>query len=62
MGTTDWLATINKIELALRNSVQNSTGLSISFLVYEQSIKMPVYMLDGVQGEGSGAIMHMQAT
>ena len=49
-GSMDWLHTIIMIELAIKNRIQDSTGLSPAHKVYRTPIKMPVDMLDGVQG------------
>ena len=52
-GTKDWLNAIPMIELAINNSIQDSTGLSPAYLVYSTPIRMPLDMLDGVQGGSS---------
>ena len=49
-GSTDWLHAIPMMELAINNSIQDSTGLSPAHIVYGTPIRMPVDMLDGVQG------------
>ena len=53
-GSTDWLHAIPMMELAINNSIQDSTGLSPAYIVYGTPIKMPVDMLDGVQGGTAG--------
>ena len=45
----DWLHAIPMMELAINNSIYDSTGLSPAYIVYNgPPIKMPVDMLDGV--------------
>ena len=53
-GSTDWLHAIPMIELAIKNSIQDSTGLFPGHILYGTPIKMLVDMLDGVQGGISG--------
>ena len=57
--STDWLHTIPRMELAINNSVQNSTGLSPAYIVYGTPIRIPVDMLEGVQG-GTAGIQEVQ--
>ena len=42
-------------ELAINNSVADSTGMSPAYVVYGTSVKMPVDMLDGVLGGTASA-------
>ena len=47
-GSTGWLHAITMMELAIYNSIQDSTGLYPAYIVYKILIKMPVDMQDGV--------------
>ena len=47
-GSIDWLHAIPITELAINNSIQDSTGLSLEHIVYKTLIMMPVDMLYGV--------------
>ena len=49
-GTMDWLHAIPMTKLAINNRIQDSTGLFPAYIVYGAPIKMPMGMLDGVQG------------
>ena len=53
-GSTDWLHIISMMELATNNSIQDSKGLYPVFIVYRLEIRMPVDILDGVQGSIAG--------
>ena len=44
----DWLYASYLLELAINNSIQDSTGLSTAYIVYGTPIRMPVDMLYGV--------------
>ena len=46
----DWLYANIMIELTINNSIQDSIGLSPENTVYETPIRMPMDMVDGVQG------------
>ena len=50
----DWLYTILMIELAIKNSIQDSTGLSPAYIVYGIVMGMLVDRLDEVQGGIAG--------
>ena len=54
-GSIDWLHTIAMMELAINNSIQDSTGLSPAYIVQGTPTRMPVDMLDGVQSGTTGA-------
>ena len=47
-GSTDWLHAIAMTELAIGNSIQDSTSLSPAHIGYTTPIRMLVDMLDGV--------------
>ena len=47
-GSTDWLHAIPITELALNNSIQDTTDLSPAHIVYRILIRMPMDMSDGV--------------
>ena len=53
-GSTDWLHAILTMELAINNDIQDSMGLSPANRVYGTPNRMPVDMLDGVQGATAG--------
>ena len=53
-GSIYWLHTIPMMELAIKNSIQDSTGLSQGYIVYGTPMKMPVDMLDRVGGGTAG--------
>ena len=53
-GSIDWLHANPMTELAINNSVQHSARLSPAYLVYRTLIRMPLDMLDGVQGGTAG--------
>ena len=53
-SSTYWLHAIPTTELAINNSIQDSTGLTPVYIVYWTPIRMPIDMLDGVQGGAAG--------
>ena len=53
-GITNWLHAILMMELAINNSTQDSIALSPACIVYRALSKMPVDMLDEVQGSTAG--------
>ena len=47
-GSTDWLHISPIMELAINNSIWDSTGLSPLQVIYGTPIRMPLNMVDGV--------------
>ena len=47
-GITDWLYTISVMELAIKNSIEDSSGLSSAYSLYRTLIGMSMDMLNGV--------------
>ena len=47
-GSIDWLHDIYLMELTTNNSIQDSTGLYPTYIVYRPPIRMPTDMLDGI--------------
>ena len=55
-GSMYWFHAVPMIELAIINSIQDIMSLSPAYIVYRFLIKMPVDMLDGVQGGTAGVL------
>ena len=49
-GSTNWLYASLMVELDIKNSIQDSTGLFSVYIVYRTLIRMPIDMMDRVSG------------